>query len=103
MSTHWRWVVMIIILILGLTGFTVGGVYLRRYIHRRRDAQESNLAGPRRDLETWGPGQSVHEFGPAGLPGAVAQHEKGGEMATVQDQGSNDDRRNSRRLKKYTM
>ncbi|KAL8857635.1 MAG: hypothetical protein Q9178_005800 [Gyalolechia marmorata] len=100
-STHWRWVVMLIILVLGLGGLAVGGVYLRRYIHRRRDAQEAALAGPRQDLQTWGPGQSVHEFD---SPVAVANNagrEKGRDIEMVQTSEGTNDRRNSGRLKKF--
>ncbi|KAL8765756.1 MAG: hypothetical protein Q9209_007263 [Squamulea sp. 1 TL-2023] len=103
MSTHWRWVVMLIILVLGLSAIAVGGVYLKRYIHRRRDAQEAALAGPRQDLQTWGPGQSVHEFDP---PVPVAgnsnpSREKGRDIEMVQTQEATNDRRNSKRLKKF--
>ncbi|KAL8838191.1 MAG: hypothetical protein Q9170_002234 [Blastenia crenularia] len=100
MSTHWRWVVMLIIIALGLTGLAVGGVYLRRYIHRRREAREFSVGGPRQDLETWGPGQSVHDFGGAGAAGSGNGREKGKEKETVQNQELSNDRRNSRRLKK---
>ncbi|KAL8686380.1 MAG: hypothetical protein Q9218_007145 [Villophora microphyllina] len=102
MSTHYRWVVMLIILVLGLTGLAVGGVYLRRYIHRRREARDASLAGPRQDLETWGPGQSVHDFGTHGVAnvGSPVASEKGKERETVQAQEATNDRRNSRRLKK---
>ncbi|KAL8992815.1 MAG: hypothetical protein Q9169_006816 [Polycauliona sp. 2 TL-2023] len=100
-STHWQWLVMVIILILGLGGLAIGGVYLKRYIHRRRDAQETAAAGPRQDLQTWGPGQSVHEFNPpvaaAGNPG----REKGRDIEMVQAEAGTNDRRNSRRLKKF--
>ncbi|KAL8711674.1 MAG: hypothetical protein Q9225_007082 [Loekoesia sp. 1 TL-2023] len=104
MSTHWRWVLMLIILALGLTGLAVGGVYLRRHIHRRREAREFSVSGPRQDLESWGPGQSVHDFGAAGVAttGSSGQ-EKGKERETVQTQEATDDRRNSRRLKKVWL
>lgn len=91
---------MLIILALGLAGLAVGGVYLRRYIHRRREAREFSVSGPRQDLETWGPGQSVHEFGPAGAGNVNSGQEKSKETETVTDQQASNDRRNSRRLKK---
>ncbi|KAL8671320.1 MAG: hypothetical protein Q9168_004181 [Polycauliona sp. 1 TL-2023] len=101
MSTHWQWVVMVIILILGLGGLAFGGVYLKRYIHRRREAQETAAAGPRQDLRTWGPGQSVHEFDPpvaaAGNPG----REKGRDIEMVQTEEGSNDRSKSKRLKKF--
>lgn len=91
---------MLIVLVLGLAGLAVGGVYLRRYIHRRREAQEFGATGSRQDLETWGPGQSVHDFGAAGAAAAGSANEKGKEKEVVQDQEAPNDRRNSRRLKK---
>ncbi|KAL9026465.1 MAG: hypothetical protein Q9196_004874 [Gyalolechia fulgens] len=99
-STHWRWVVMLIILALGFTGLAVGGVYLRRYVHRRREAREFGVSGPQHDLETWGPGQSVHDFGTAGAGNVSSEQEKGPEPETVINQEATDDRRNSRRLTK---
>lgn len=91
---------MLIILALGLVGLAVGGVYLRRYIHRRRDAREFSVSGPRQDLETWGPGQSVHDFGPAAAGNVNSSQEKGKEAETIINEETTNDRRNSRRLKK---
>ncbi|KAL8805847.1 MAG: hypothetical protein Q9200_005268 [Gallowayella weberi] len=101
MSTHWRWVLMLIILVLGFTALAVGGVYLKRYIHRRRDAQEAMLAGPRQDLHTWGPGQSVHEIGAPVVATTNPEREKGKDIEMVQTPEATNDRRNSRRLKKF--
>ncbi|KAL8852696.1 MAG: hypothetical protein Q9221_002456 [Calogaya cf. arnoldii] len=101
MSTHWQWVLMVIILILGLGGLAIGGVYLKRYIHRRRDAQETAAAGPRQDLQTWGPGQSVHELDPPVIGAGNAEREKGRDIEMVQTQEGTNDRRNSKRLKKF--
>ena len=92
---------MVIILILGLGGLAIGGVYLKRYIHRRRDAQETAAAGPRQDLQTWGPGQSVHELDPPVIAAGTAEREKGRDIETVQTQEGTNDRRNSKRLKKF--
>ncbi|KAI4110831.1 MAG: hypothetical protein LQ339_001107 [Xanthoria mediterranea] len=100
-STHWRWVVMLIILVLGLGGIAVGGVYLKRYIHRRRDAQEIAAAGPRQDLRTWGPGQSVHELDPPVIAAGDIERGKGKDIEMVQTQEGTNDRRNSKRLKKF--
>ncbi|KAL8876836.1 MAG: hypothetical protein Q9198_005031 [Flavoplaca austrocitrina] len=100
MSAHWRWVLMLIILVLGLGGLAVGGVYLKRYIHRRRDAQETAAAGTRQDLQTWGPGQSVHEFGPPVAAASNPAGEKGRDIEMVQTPEASNDRSNSRRLKK---
>lgn len=91
---------MLIILALGLTGLAVGGVYLRRYVHRRREAREFSVSGPRQDLETWGPGQSVHDFGATDVSNVSPANEKGKEREIVQTQEPTNDRRNSRRLKK---
>ncbi|KAL8721004.1 MAG: hypothetical protein Q9181_007801 [Wetmoreana brouardii] len=101
MSTHYRWVIMLIILVLGLSGLAVGGVYLKRYIHRRREAREFGARGSRQDLETWGPGQSVHDFGATGVENVGPRGEKGKEREMVQaPEEITSDRSNSRRLKK---
>lgn len=92
---------MLIILVLGLGGIAVGGVYLKRYIHRRRDAQEIAAAGPRQDLRTWGPGQSVHELDPPVIAAGDTEREKGKDIEMVQTQEGTIDRRNSKRLKKF--
>lgn len=91
---------MLIILALGFTALVVGGVYLRRYSHRRRDARDFGVAGSRQDLETWGPGQSAHDFGATGVANNQSANEKGKETEVVQNQGVPEGRRNSRRLKK---
>lgn len=92
---------MLIILVLGLTGLAVGGVYLRRYIHRRREARDFGVAGSRQDLETWGPGSlSVHDFGAGGAVTAAPANEKGKEREVVPNEEAVNDRTNSRRLKK---
>lgn len=91
---------MLIILVLGLTALAVGGVYLRRYIHRRREAREFGVAGSRQDLETWGPGQSVHDFGANGAPGVAPVTEKGKERDPAANPPATNDRRLSKRLKK---
>lgn len=91
---------MLIILVLGFIGIAVGGVYLRRYIHRRREARDARLAGPRQDLETWGPGQSVHDFGTHEITAVSPVNEKGKEKETIQAQEATSDQSNSRRLKK---
>ncbi|KAI4154122.1 MAG: hypothetical protein LQ341_000413 [Variospora aurantia] len=78
----------------------VGGVYLRRRIHRRREARDFGVAGSRQDLETWGPGQSVHDFGAAGAPTGTPANEKGKEGDPAQNPEAANERRLSRRLKK---
>ncbi len=103
---------MVIVLILGFVGLAVGGVYLRRYIHRRREARDFGIAGSRQDLETWGPGQSVHNIGtaPAAAPGHVQStndNEKGGEREVRQTQEvtntTTEGRKSSGRLKKMLL
>ncbi|KAI4162947.1 MAG: hypothetical protein LQ342_003458 [Letrouitia transgressa] len=86
MSTHWRWVLMLIILALGLSGLAYGGWWYRRRYHRKKAEEE---AGPRPDFSVWGPGNSVHDvqdFGSGGQGAASAQRDKGKsrEMAEVQ-------------------
>ena len=60
MANHWRWVVMLIVLVLGFSLLAWLGSYLHRRHHRRRDT-EATASQP--DLRTWGPGQSAHDFG----------------------------------------
>ncbi|KAL9061804.1 MAG: hypothetical protein Q9206_000320 [Seirophora lacunosa] len=84
----------------GLTGLAVGGVYLRRHIHRRREARNFGVAGSRQDLETWGPGQSVHDFGAAGAASGAPANEKGKEREGVENPTAANDRKLSRRLTK---
>ena len=90
---------MLIILVLGLTGLAVGGVYLKRYIHRRREAREFGASGSRRDLETWAPGQSVHDIKSPGVDAPV--REKGTAQDAVQNQEMPNKQRSSRRLTKF--
>ena len=82
-SSHWRWVVMIIVLAIGfLTIGIVAGILHRRH-RRRRDAAELQAAGPRGDLGQWGPnGPRVHDFAQAGAPVAGVT-EKGKERVAA--------------------
>ena len=69
MSTHWRWIVMLIVIIVGLTAIAIGGWFFHRQYHRKREAQWA--LGSRVDMTTWGPGQSVHDLGYYGSGTAV--------------------------------
>ena len=75
MSTHWRWVVMLIVLFVGLSLAAFGFWLLHRRYRRRKAAQGTTPAATQPDLGVWAPGQSVHDFG-AGV-GAANNDEKG--------------------------
>ncbi|MCJ1463931.1 hypothetical protein MMC07_002540 [Pseudocyphellaria aurata] len=79
--SHWRWVLMLIILFLGFGILAWAGWYLHRRYHRRHDgeAMTTSAASVTRqpDLETWGPGQSVHDFGAVGGVVRPQMDEKG--------------------------
>ncbi len=62
-STHWKWIVMLVVLIIGLTAFAVAFSVLHKRYHRRREQQWSQSTVSHPDINTWGPGQSVHDFG----------------------------------------
>lgn len=87
---------MLIILFFGLLALGLG---FRWWYHRHQRRQE--LGGHDRsgqpDLVSWGPGQSVHEFGPPGAAGAAVQTEKGKEKVTTEEQ-PHENKRSSRRL-----
>ncbi len=92
---------MLIVLFLGLGALAIAGTWF----HRRRQRRQE-LGGHDRtrqpDLGSWGPGQSVHEFGAPGAVGAageVAQNEKGKSREMVAEQAPGD-KRGSRRLRK---
>lgn len=76
MSTHYKWVIMLVVLLVGLiSGATIFWFLHRRY-HRRREAQWGQAsAGSMPNINTWGPNQSVHDLGYT--PGASANIEKG--------------------------
>ncbi len=88
MSTHWKWVVMLVILIIGLTLVAVIGALLHRRYHRRREAQWSQAA-VLPNINTWGPGQSVHDLGYTN-GGAIAYGEKDRGKAKEQVRGVNE-------------
>ncbi|KAL9586261.1 MAG: hypothetical protein Q9212_001037 [Teloschistes hypoglaucus] len=64
------------------------------------EARDARLAGPRQDLETWGPGQSVHDFSTHEIAAVSPVNEKGKEKETVQAQEATSNQSNNRRLKK---
>lgn len=45
-SNHWKWVVMLIVIFLGIVSFWALGIYLKRRHNRKRDARGGNLAAP---------------------------------------------------------
>ena len=75
MSTHYKWVIMLIVLVLGLSGLAFAFWFFHRRYHRRREAQWGQTTGSTPNISTWGPGQSVHDLG--FTPGASANIEKG--------------------------
>jgi len=75
LSTHWRWVIMLIVLGIGIVLLAVlGTLWHRRYVRRREAAQN---AGPRPDMAEWAPNQQnihdINQFGNARdfAPGAA--------------------------------
>ena len=79
--SHWRWVLMLIILFFGFGILAWAGWYLHRRYHRLHDgdAMMTSATSARRqpDLVTWGPGQSVHDFGAVDEVVRPQMHEKG--------------------------
>ena len=63
MSTHYKWVIMLIVLALGLSAVAFLFWFLHRRYHRRREAQWNQVVGSTPNISTWGPGQSVHDLG----------------------------------------
>lgn len=43
-STHWKYVVMVVVIAVAMVVFWVGGIYLRRHFDRKRDAKRSNTS-----------------------------------------------------------
>ncbi|KAF2198018.1 hypothetical protein GQ43DRAFT_443736 [Delitschia confertaspora ATCC 74209] len=43
-DTHWKWVVMVIIIGVAIIFFWVGGFFLRRHFHRKNEAKRANMA-----------------------------------------------------------
>ncbi|KAL9123822.1 MAG: hypothetical protein Q9217_006788 [Psora testacea] len=62
-SNHWKWIVMLIVIFLGISAIAVGGWFVHRRYHRRRESQWSSAPGSQPNINTWGPGQSVHDLG----------------------------------------
>ncbi len=79
---------MLVILIIGLTLVAVIGALLHRRYHRRREAQWSQAA-VLPNINTWGPGQSVHDIGYTN-GGAIAYGEKDRGKAKEQVRGVNE-------------
>ncbi len=76
MSTHYKWVIMLVVLFFGLIGLAFVFWFLHRRYHRRREAQWGQATGGSMpNINTWGPNQSVHDLGYT--PGAGTNIEKG--------------------------
>ncbi|KAK4691999.1 hypothetical protein P7C71_g5121, partial [Lecanoromycetidae sp. Uapishka_2] len=88
MSTHWKWVVMIVVLAVGLSILAIGGALLHRRYHNKREAQWAQTA-VLPNINTWGPGQSVHDLGYSS-GGAIAYGEKEKGKAKEQVRGVNE-------------
>jgi hypothetical protein len=95
---------MLIVLFLGLGALAIAGTWFHRRRQRRQEVGGHYRTG-QPDLGSWGPGQSVHEFGAPGAVGAagaaseVAQNEKGKSREMVAEQAP-EKTRGSRRLRK---
>ncbi|MCJ1304362.1 hypothetical protein MMC08_007174 [Hypocenomyce scalaris] len=77
-SMYWRWVVMLIVLVLGLLFLTLAAVYLKRRYNRRKEAKE---LGVQPDLSLWGPhGTGVHDFGEVGEGYGVGREKSRGKQ-----------------------
>ena len=60
---------MLVVLIIGFTAFAVIFSMMHRRYHRRREEQWAQSTVSQPDINTWGPGQSVHDFGVARAAG----------------------------------
>ncbi|KAF2181602.1 hypothetical protein K469DRAFT_260696 [Zopfia rhizophila CBS 207.26] len=43
-ASHWKWVVMVIVIFVAIVFFWVGGIFLRRHYHRKHEAERANMA-----------------------------------------------------------
>ena len=64
---------MLVVIFIGLSVVAIVGWFLHRRYHRRREAQWNLGAASQPNINTWGPGQSVHNLG---FTGAAAENEK---------------------------
>ena len=71
--------VMLIVILLGLLAVAIGFWFLHRRYHRRREAHWNLGPASQPDINTWGPGQSVHDlgFGASAATAATGDNEKG--------------------------
>ncbi|KAH7131894.1 hypothetical protein B0J11DRAFT_503083 [Dendryphion nanum] len=44
-STHWKYVVMVVVIAVAMAVFWIGGIYVRRHFDRKREAKRANLPG----------------------------------------------------------
>lgn len=54
---------MLIVIFVGLSLIAIGGWFFHRRYHRKREAKWSAASGSQPNINTWGPGQSVHDLG----------------------------------------
>lgn len=78
MKTHWRWVVMLIVLFFGFIILAWAGWFFHRRYHRRHDGELTAAVARQPELGNWGPGHSAHDFATAAGPVVGTQiNEKG--------------------------
>lgn len=92
---------MLVVLTVGLAAFAFVLWYFHRRYQRKRELRDHSRApGVQPDMNTWGPGQSVHDFHAPGQSAAgAAPAEKTQERAVAEEPGIKS-KRNSKRLKK---
>ena len=54
---------MLLVILLGLGALTILFYFLHRRYHNKRESQWSTASRAQPDINTWGPGQSVHDLG----------------------------------------
>jgi hypothetical protein len=88
LSTHWRWVIMLVIIVVGIAGIWIGAcIWRRRYIKKKERARAFGKHSGSASRPSWGPGvggpAAAHPaYGP-GAAAASAQRKSGGLAATA--------------------